>query len=502
MEYWLQLVNEQRQKLLQEAQQPESKYVSVYSLEGSTILPPLMTPQRRREMQQHRATALAIEGYLKVKNECQPKAPPQRKPKPKKAEDSPLIVMGRFPQQLQRSKTLIYDNGLNRIIKSPTPTPPIITTFPLLIEEPPLMAVQRAAVQLSGPLFAVSNKSLVARAMPPAKPLIPGPRRITQKLTVEEREEQEKRQNLRLEHKHAMNLIQVAKAIPWGVFQIAPLLRSNTDPILQRMPQGHTESSLQGMPHSHTESNLQNMPHGHTESDLQRKSSNTESSLRLHPQLWKRQNTVVYSCPNTPKKSNYSADKKQQNETQEEPKEEHKERRKEGAKKEPKNESKQERQSLEGKGAKAKGRFSLSPRRRALPHNVSCCGHAFVPSLTSATQRRRSYDPQASLMRDAKQKGAGKQPSPGTPLKAAPCDRARGGETTQPPSNTPKATSSTLTIAQEQEQQRQRFLALVSQQAKEQQRLQSRFEAQQQILIDQMLHEVRQLSSEATESID
>ncbi|XP_034662710.1 uncharacterized protein LOC117897774 [Drosophila subobscura] len=490
MEYWLQLVNEQRQKLLRDVQQPESKYVSVYSLEGSPILPPLMTPQRRREMQQHRATALAIEGYLKVKNECQPKATPQGKPKPKKAEDSPLIVMGRFPQQLQRSQTLIYDNGLNRIIKSPTPTPPIITTFPLLIEEPPLMAAQRAAVQLCGPLFAVSNKSLVARATPPAKPLISGPRRITQKLSAEEREEQDKRQNLRLEHKHAMNLIQVAKAIPWGVFQIAPLLRSNTDPILQRMPHCSTETSLQGMPHSHTES------------DLQRKSSNTESSLRLHPQLWKRQNTVVYSCPNTPKKSNYSADKKHQKETQEESKEKPKEGPKEAPKKEPKNEPKQERQSQEGKGPKAKGRFSLSPRRRALPHNVSCCGHAFVPSLTSATQRRRSYDPQASLMRDAKQKGAGKQPSPGTPMKSAPCDMARRGGTTQPPSNTPKATCSTLTIAQEQEEQRQRFLALVSQQAEEQQRLQSRFEAQQQILIDQMLHEVRQLSSEAAESID
>ncbi|SPP80886.1 uncharacterized protein LOC117583097 [Drosophila guanche] len=482
MEYWHQLVNEQRQKLLQEAQQPESKYVSVYSHEDSAILPPLMTPQRRREMQQHRATALAIEGYLKVKNECKPKPSPKRKSEPKKAEGAPLIVLGRIPQQLQRSKTVIYDNSLNRIIKFPTPTPTTIASFPLLSEEPPLMAVQRAAVKLCGPLFAVSNKSLVARAMPPAKPLIAGPRRITQKLSVVEREEQEKGQNLRLEHKHAMNLIQVAKAIPWGVFQIAPLLRSNTDPILQRMPHCSTETSLQGMPHSHTES------------DLQRKSSNTECSLRLHPQLWKRQNTVVHSCPNTPKKPICGANKKQQSEAQEEPKEKPKERPKEAPKKELKNDSKQERQSQEGKGAKAKGRFSLSPRRRALPHNVSCCGHAFSPSLTSATQRRRSYDPKASLMRDAEQKVAGKQPSP--------CIRARGGGPTQPPSSTAKAASSILTIAQEQEEQRQRFLALVSQQAEEQQRLQSRFEAQQQILIDQMLHEVRQLSSEAAESID
>ncbi|XP_022213581.2 LOW QUALITY PROTEIN: trichohyalin [Drosophila obscura] len=497
MEYWLRLVNDQAQRLVTQEEQQQPKFISVFSHKGSPILPPLMTPQRRREMQQHRATALALEEYLKMRIGGRPKAAPTPQAKlVEKQEDPPLIVLGRFPQQLQRSKTLIYDNGLNRLIKPPTPDPHTSTPLKVLIEDPPLIAVQRAAVQLCSPLFARSSKSLVARATLPAKPLIPAPLRPTPKTRAQELEEarqekerrelekmerekreREKRENLRLEHRHTMNLIQVAKALPWDVLQIAPLLRSHTDPNLQRKP------------HSQRDHN--------------------EASLRLHPQLWKRQNTIVYSCPNSPKKINYPQHRKQEKETQEEAKEEPKERPKEGPKEEPKKEPKQRWQSLEGKPAKAKGRFSLSPRRRALPHNVSCCSYSFTPSMVSATQRRRSYDPKASLMRDAELRGAGKQPSQsGTPQQQSSSSshsRARGGETRTVPASSfeyPRKTSSYLTIAQEQEEQRQRFLALVSQQAEEQQRLQAQFEAQQQILIDQMLYEVRQLSSDAAESID
>ncbi|XP_001357606.4 uncharacterized protein [Drosophila pseudoobscura] len=499
MEYWLQLVNEQALKLLPEVeaqkqeleQEQETTFISVFSHQGSPIIPPLMTPQRRREMQNHRSTALAIEGYLKEKNGRKSKVRSLRAPEMKK-EAPPLSVVGRFPQQLQRSETLIYDNGLNRIIKPPPRTPPsppsaIRMSSSVLIEDPPLMAVQRAAVQLCAPLFAKPSKSLVARATPPAKPLIVGPPRAMSKLKEQEleeerkekwRREREKQQNLSLEHKHTMKLIQVAKTLPWGVLQIAPLLRSNTHPVLRRMP------------HRHTEANFHTMPQRHTESSLERKHSETESSLQLHPQLWKRQNTIVYSCPNSPRTNRFPTTKNQEKETQEEAKK--------GPEKGANEEPKQRKQSLEKK-PKSKGRFSLSPRRPAPPHNVSWSGHNFASSMSSVTQRRRSYDPQASLMRDAKQKVAGRQ-LPLSPRQSAAFDRGRASTTTHPPSNTPKETLSALTIHQaEAEEQRQRFLALVSKQAEEQQRLQAQFEAQQQILIDQMLGEVKRLSSPAVD---
>ncbi|EDW84480.2 uncharacterized protein Dwil_GK13118 [Drosophila willistoni] len=84
-----------------------------------------MTPDRRMEMNHHRLTALGIENYLLDKTQRLPLSMPKSidclkngsRDVSTNTDLQPLVVMGRFRQELQQSETLIYDNRCNAIIK-------------------------------------------------------------------------------------------------------------------------------------------------------------------------------------------------------------------------------------------------------------------------------------------------------------------------------------------------------------------------------------------------
>ncbi|XP_020811551.1 LOW QUALITY PROTEIN: uncharacterized protein LOC110186633 [Drosophila serrata] len=146
------------------------KFESAYSLDGVHILPPLMTEIKRLEMQQLRMQALAIEMTLKRSKpavaEKQIKCLMPRminaatntalnensntNPKPKSNPVSvstttsiaPLVVMGRFRQQLQKSETAIYDHSTKKLITTaPGKTLPILKASHVVIENAPQRAV-------------------------------------------------------------------------------------------------------------------------------------------------------------------------------------------------------------------------------------------------------------------------------------------------------------------------------------------------------------------------
>ncbi|XP_017020884.1 uncharacterized protein [Drosophila kikkawai] len=153
-------------------------FESAYSLDGKSILPPLMTDVRRLEMQQLRLRALTKEVILKRNKlndaEKQLKRLMPRmvnastntalteNPNPSPNLDSipnsntvpvstfplpiftpaPLIVMGRFRQELQKSETAVYDHSTKELVEiAPPKTLPISTATQVIIEDAPQLAV-------------------------------------------------------------------------------------------------------------------------------------------------------------------------------------------------------------------------------------------------------------------------------------------------------------------------------------------------------------------------
>ncbi|XP_064549507.1 uncharacterized protein LOC135436051 [Drosophila montana] len=510
MEYILKVAEEVDQQWAEMHQQQEenSHYKSVFTLNGKSILSPLMTPERRLEMQQHRLAAIAIEEQV----ERLPKLSDAGKMQQSthiacsgccrlmdastntELVQQPLTVVGRIKQQLQFSETLIYDNKCNAIIKfmkpigSPLKKTPVVQ---MLCEEFAGIQPQHAVLKEPDLLYAtLSTISLeTAEPMPKQVPV-------------------SRCSPLQSQEPSACSIIpnaepepeQKANAKPCGfeairqLLDVAQMLKKSIDKrdseLLQR---AITSPALT----TKDEKAASNVP----------PNSSAERGERLHPQLWKRYHSyplgyklklmemVAPSSPNaaasaatdlpgvaSPPSSKCSSSKiqvKQQHSTPE----------------------KQGRPIKVAKNTPQKriGNNKSGKRTPRSSGNVSYAAHAsshanvqLVSSDSStrfsSTQRRLSYDPRATLKREAALK---KVESSGSCATQSTC-------TASPSSSSanhiaPSADSSTAELIKRkvleemEQQQRQRFQQLVAQQAEEQQRLQAEFLAQQQLLMEQML---------------
>lgn len=468
-----------------------------------------MTPERRLEMQQHRLAAMAIEEQV------------ERLPKLSGADkmqqwthvagggccrlvdastntelvQQPLAVIGRIKQQLQFSETLIYDNKCNAIIKfikpieSPLKKSPVVQ---MLCEEFAEIQPQHAVLKEPALLYATLSATSLETAEPmstqvpatrcsPLQPQEPSACNI-----IPNAEPEQKENKKRCGFEAIRQLLDVAQMLKKSIDQRDRelLQRAITSPALT----------------TKDEKTASNVP----------PNSSSERCERLHPQLWKRYHSyplgyklklmemVAPSSPNaaasavtdlpsvaSPPSSMCSNSKiqvKQQHSTPE------KHRPIKVAKNTP-----QKRIGSNNKSGKRTPRSSGN-----VSYAAHASSHANVQMVSSdsstrmsSTQRRLSYDPRATLKREAalkKVESSGSCANQSIPT-TSPSNSSAGHIASSADCSTAEQIKRKVLEEMEQ-QQRQRFQQLVAQQAEEQQRLQTEFLAQQQLLMEQMLCDI------------
>ncbi|EDW67590.1 uncharacterized protein [Drosophila virilis] len=510
MEYILKVAEEVDQQWaeMHHQQEENSHYKSVFTLNGKSILSPLMTPERRLEMQKHRLAAMAIEEQV------------ERLPKLSGADkmqhsthiagggccrlvdastntelvQQPLAVVGRIKQPLQFSETLIYDNKCNAIIKfikpvgSPLKKSPVVQMLcEEFVEIQPQHAVLREPDLLYATLSATSletaepmSKQLPATGCSPLQPQEPSACNI-----IPNAEPEQKANKKQCGFEAIRQLLDVAQLLKKSIDQRDRelLQRAITSPALT----------------TKDEKEANNVP----------PNSSSERCERLHPQLWKRYHSyplgyklklmemVAPSSPNAAATadtdfssvasppstmcSNSKIQVKQQHSTPE------KHRPIKVAKTTP-----QKRIGNNNKSGKRTPRSSgnVSYAAHASSHaNVQMVGSDSSTRMSS-TQRRLSYDPRATLKREAALKKVESSGSCATQsITTSPSNSSAGPIATSADCSTAEQIKRKVLEEMEQ-QQRQRFQQLVAQQAEEQQRLQTEFLAQQQLLMEQMLCDI------------
>ncbi|XP_062121611.1 putative uncharacterized protein DDB_G0271606 [Drosophila sulfurigaster albostrigata] len=454
-----------------------ANFRSVFSINGNPIMPPLMTPERRLEMQKHREAAKQIEGQLcdgdrsanqskcstlRMRTGCRQFVDASTNTDSLSDLDSqlraqPLIIMGRLKQTLQRSEPLIFDNSCNAIMKFVKHTDlkkPQAMQWQLLLEQCLEMKQQTAVIKQQAAEFALSTAEIE-----------------TQTEAEAAKEIEEVKEEIVEEKKVIQEVVMEAatKDNNKELSSMKTLLN-----ITQRLKQHIT----------HTQRELRRFPTiPLIACKIEKSFSETCSQPRqerLHPQLWKRYHSYPYSeschptdcaapispsgnmnLPLVPKPDDAPMSNMQIKQRM----------------------AAEDQQTLADHKLKSKQKLSSSKSGR--PKSVvassivhKCAAHASSHANAdgmSSTQRRLSYDPRATLKREAA-------------LKKAATNQQQQQQSSQGNNNS-ELTKRKLLDEMEQ-QQRQRFHQLMSQQAEEQQRMQQEFQSQQQLLMDQMVSDM------------
>ncbi|KAH8417494.1 hypothetical protein KR222_001145, partial [Zaprionus bogoriensis] len=563
MDYLLKMAEELHQQFANLSLPDEVPYKSVYTINGCPILPPLMTPERRLEMQLHRQSAVALEEKMVRLS----KSPTSAKllslavsKASRKCVDAstntdpecelvwhlsppPLIVAGRIRQRLQCSETLIYDNKCNAIIKyvrrdaaKETPSQATLVAMSVhsqqLPEEPPQLWPQLAIVREAPRNYAtltivLCEQSAVPNPAPnPAPlPMLESPRtspKAPPKSCLLEGTVVLGRPITNLsaltppKEEAIKKLLDVARKLNEDSISTArELHRSNTSPAL----------SLEIAKSVAAASVLQPSLVG-------------DQRERLHPQLWKRYNSyppyllkgypaeatapispnfrtsLGLLCQNVDKTvspTNSGSCGKMEAAKQREMPEELQSTR---IKPKPKALAVSQQKASSSRSAKRTPRASSAVSYTA---HASCHANAEGASSDnsarmSSTQRRLSYDPRATIKRASTLKRSSTvsssciAPSGSAAVTAANPSTASGAGSSQtfPLAATASSSNNTELLKRKmledmEQQQRLRFQQLMSQQADEQQRLQDEFKSQQQLLLDQMASELRIYTSDREE---
>ncbi|XP_023036184.1 uncharacterized protein LOC6651172 [Drosophila willistoni] len=483
MELLIKLAEEASAKPELSAPKKLSTYTSVYKVDGLPILPPLMTPDRRMEMNHHRLTALGIENYLLDKTQRLPLSMPKSidclkngsRDVSTNTDLQPLVVMGRFRQELQQSETLIYDNRCNAIIKPLKVRREVkssasrITTARLIIEEQPMALAQMATIQYSPPQFSIM-KTL---CLPPpstsqrvAPTSLKNPRLSCQKVNSEYRSKADQGQK----SGSILDLLNVAKKMQRNMLSNEFLQRSNTSPILKN---GSNLNRIQGV----------------------NRTKSTERLDKLHPQLWQRDATknclipkspsnaraIESSLPSSIASSSTNDLTKQEQEHEQDSIPVKKIMVKQCMTKEQPLRFRKPKPSASKNLILNSNSNSNSNSQRVAASPIQQNSHGPMNSV----QRRLNYDPRASLRRNA----------PSKRMEESTENDAKAGPKLELslPLNDIQADGVTDKILEMERQQRQRFQLLVAKQANEQKRLQDEFEMQQQALRDRILNDFNSL---------
>ncbi|ALC47611.1 maker243 [Drosophila busckii] len=489
-----------------------SDYESVFSIQGKPILPPLLSPERRLEMQQYRLAAMAVEQQLPRRPKQQSKTNKhmqQQLPQVAQTGDrvdaststefeletpaTSLTVLGRFKQQLQLSETLIYDNKCNAIIKR-VRSPPRQLQQLQYEQQPKLQLALVKPAPEAGTLESSSLELLLEKAKPlpllqPEPEPEPVPCKAKQRLKLERVQQ---RRQLK-EDNSILPLIDSSRLLQQNIIKM----------------ERHRERLQRSLTQPAMHANIYHKPY------------QVERRERLHSSLWKRFHTYpIYNChsmeraaPSSPNGGSSlalflpcAAAARRSAPPMEQQLQPH-------ASSTP---SKQQRAAPAASSPQKLIYYRPAAVKRATA-TPSYAAHASShandsASKMSSTQRRLSYDPRATLKRSSlPRKSAGSSSN----LKSTPTPTPAA---TEPPSSTADsssiieaATPTTIELQSEssssselkrrklleemEQQQRKRFQQLVAQQADEQQRMQNEFQAQQQLIMDQLLGELSSYDS-------
>ncbi|TDG43160.1 hypothetical protein AWZ03_010425 [Drosophila navojoa] len=534
MEYIMEMAEAVAQQSKQEEEEG-SRFKSVFTINGKSILPPLMTPERRLEMQQLRRAAMAIEerGRAGRQTANSPSGAKGQVLQPRRAAavldastnteseselaQQPLTVVGRLKQQLQQSETLIYDNKCNAIIKlvksSKLPARQHMVREEYL-EAQPQRAVLREPSLVCGVVLSTTLEAAEPTPSQPVPSLRCSPRQRLG-MAANPAEMSPPRCSPPHQIQTVRQLLGIAQRLNLSINKRERdlLQRAITSPVLR--PRAVPATSGCGSITAHGE--------------------------RLHPQLWKRYHSSVVAqdydvqqkaaaaATATATAAGAAAASEEVSEASAvevssaatvcaaaspdvrvssvapspskiQVKQQHStpEQRSRTASKSAL--PKWTNSSRSGKPT-PRGRSTVSYAAHASSHAnaVQQQGGSDSSTRISSTQRRLSYDPRATLKRSAPRKVESSSscgtlltpktsPSPSSSSSASQARAAPSGE-----SSTSELIRRRLLDEMEQ-QQRQRFQQLVSQQAEEQQRLQAEFQAQQQQLMDQMISDMSTLT--------
>ncbi|XP_039493349.1 uncharacterized protein LOC120452934 [Drosophila santomea] len=144
------------------------EFKSGYCLNETPILPPVMNDWKRLEMMRLRLSALTKEAVQK-RNQI---TCPERKDASTSTNTQPglgpLVIMGRFRQKLEQSKTMICDHTANMVMQiSAPPLKPIGITSQLVMEDASLAPPQRAVVKVTPVRLATAQSGWVTKLDPP-----------------------------------------------------------------------------------------------------------------------------------------------------------------------------------------------------------------------------------------------------------------------------------------------------------------------------------------------
>ncbi|KAH8311402.1 hypothetical protein KR044_006107 [Drosophila immigrans] len=435
----IQQLTEELKQQNAKADQLESNFTfrSVFSINGNPIMPPLMTPERRLEMQKLREAAAQIEeqlgdnSYSTNSSKCSTlrrcdgccqlvdastntDAVAQLD---RQLTTQPLIVMGRLKQTLEKTEPLIFDNNRNAIMKF---IKPVELKWQLLLEQCLEVKQQSAVIVEQAAQFALST---------------------AESETAADIEEQLLEEVVKQSTKEETNIKHTQRE----------LRRFPTIPLIDTKPRREE---------------------------------------RLHPQLWKRHHSYPYSEPSDcappvspcgdmslplmapPADPNCKIQIKQRIAPEEE------QSTPAGSKLKSKaaNGSQQKLSSL--KSSRKTPRVASGTAKNAA-HATS---HAKAEAAMSSTQRRLNYDPRATIKRAASVRKAATTEQQKQPTRNVAVAATAGG-------SNPELLKRKLLDEMEQ-QQRQRFHQLITEQAEEQQRMQQDFQSQQQLLMDQMISDM------------
>ncbi|XP_017953777.1 probable basic-leucine zipper transcription factor R [Drosophila navojoa] len=445
MEYIMEMAEAVAQQSKQEEEEG-SRFKSVFTINGKSILPPLMTPERRLEMQQLRRAAMAIEerGRAGRQTANSPSGAKGQVLQPRRAAavldastnteseselaQQPLTVVGRLKQQLQQSETLIYDNKCNAIIKlvksSKLPARQHMVREEYL-EAQPQRAVLREPSLVCGVVLSTTLEAAEPTPSQPVPSLRCSPRQRLG-MAANPAEMSPPRCSPPHQIQTVRQLLGIAQRLNLSINKRERdlLQRAITSPVLR--PRAVPATSGCGSITAHGE--------------------------RLHPQLWKRYHSSVVA---------QDYDVKQQHST-------------------PEQRSRTASKSALPKWTNSSRSGKPTPRGRS---TVSYAAHASSHANARSAPRKVESSSSCGTLLTPKT-----SPSPSSSSSASQARAAPSGE-----SSTSELIRRRLLDEMEQ-QQRQRFQQLVSQQAEEQQRLQAEFQAQQQQLMDQMISDMSTLT--------
>ncbi|XP_034486708.1 uncharacterized protein LOC117791148 [Drosophila innubila] len=498
-------LSEQVQEQLSNMQQQEEgggdvPFRSVYTLNGNPILPPLMTPERRLEMQQLRDAAVAIEKQLDnelnnkynhgnrkrwLNSDCCQFVDASTSTDPQLPQQ-PLIIAGRLKQQLQFSETLIYDNNRNAIIKFVRPDQ--IKLMQLLLEECPEMRAQLAVIIEACPKFATLTINSREEQPKPKAAETETETEIESELELESKPEPAT-PNEYLEKETETPTKEATTAKDRALKDLIGVARKLKENIIQ------TERELQ---RSFTSPYLPSK----AEKDIVSSYCCANRSERLHPHLWKRYHSYPFgsnckpsdcAAPTSPNadtsismevsipmaappptpmatpSSKIQVKQRMAPEDQQAPVETQ-------LKSKISSESQQKLVGSKSSKKTPRASSSVSYAAHATSHAKVEGGNNDGNTRMSSTQRRLNYDPRATLKRAT------------TLKKAATVNTVNTVNST--PATVHESSMKRKMIEELEQTQRHRFHQFVSQQAEEQQRMREEFQSQQQLLMDQMLSDI------------